>query len=399
MAATANEALRDALIRHQIYLLRYGGFVRNNMTALLDKTEREIIDRIKKMGNVTGLNRPADVRKLQDLLSAIAQIRTGAWKGATEDLIKQMKELAVAEPVFAHGIFAASSPVVLDMVLPPSRQLTAIATAKPFEGRILKEWAESMRVEDIRRIHSAIQLGMVAGESSDEIARRVVGTRALSGSDGITEITRRQVQAITRTAVQHVANSARDEFFQDNADILEAEMFVATLDSRTTPICRALDGKQFEVGKGPRPPMHFACRSLRVAAFDGEILGSRPSKPVTKKQLLKEYTDKNGLDPVSSRDDLPKGNKSKFDEFERKRVRELTGRVPAATSYQEWLKGQSSDFQNEILGVTKAKLFRDGGLTLDKYVAANGTELSLSQLAAKYSEAFRAAGLDPSIFN
>lgn len=400
MAQTANEALRDALIRHQVYLLRYSGFVRNTMTDLLNKVENDIVAKIRQvLGLSKGLNKPADVRKLRGLLDAVDKIRSGAWKGANESLITQMQELAKQEPVFAQGIFASTSPVVLEMKLPPARQLKAIAMENPFQGRVLADWASTMEAEDLRRIHSVIQLGMVSGEGADEIARRVVGTRSLAGSDGVTEISRRQVQAIVRTAVQHVANSARDEMFRENVDVIEAELFVATLDSRTTPICRALDGKQFEVGTGPRPPLHFACRSLRVAAFDGERLGMRPAKSSTRKMLLAEFGDQNGIDHITDRDDLPRGMKGQFDAFERKRVRELTGRVPAATSYQEWLKGQSRGFQDEILGVTKAKLFRDGGLTLDKYVAANGTELSLSQLATKYSQAFAKAGLDPATFH
>lgn len=399
MPTTANEALRDALIRHQIYLLRYSGYVRNQMFALLDKTEQDIATNIRdKLRNSKGLQTPADVVRMQRLLKTIDEIRSAGWTDANTWLVGQMQDLAKQEPVFAAGIFAAESVVTLDLTLPPARQLIAIATQRPFEGAVLRDWAATMEDADLRRIHSQIQLGMVAGEDSAAIARRVIGTGLLDGRDGATEMTRRQIQAITRTAVQAVANGGRDQFFQDNSDVIEAELFVATLDSRTTPICRALDGKRFPVGEGPRPPLHFACRSLRVAAFDGDYAGNRPAKASTRRMLLDEFTGEEGYDAVTTRDDLPHGTKGAFDSFERKRVRELTGQVPAATSYNEWLKTQSKGFQDEILGVTKAKLFRDGGLSLDKYVAANGTELTLPQMAAKYSDAFRKAGLDPSVF-
>jgi hypothetical protein len=90
--------------------------------------------------------------------------------------------------------------------------------------------------------------------------------------------------------------------------------------------------------------------------------------------------------------------KGEFDKFSRKRIRELTGQVPATTSYQTWLKSQSKEFQEDVLGKTKAKLFRDGKLQLDKFVTRNGTELTLSQLAKKHADAFRAAGLNPEDF-
>jgi hypothetical protein len=72
--------------------------------------------------------------------------------------------------------------------------------------------------------------------------------------------------------------------------------------------------------------------------------------------------------------------------------------VPAATSYQEWLKRQSKEFQEDVLGKTKARLFRDGKLPLDKFVNRLGDELTLAELAGMHSAAFKAAGLDPAAF-
>lgn len=393
---TANEVLLDAMIRHQTYLLRYSGMVRNRIFAVLDKTEEDLADLIrKKLAGTTGLSTPVELRRMQALLKSLETMRRAAWGEATDMLVKEMVDLSYQEPMLVQGLLAASAPVVIETVLPAARLLRSIVLAKPFEGRLLKDWAKSMEAEDIRRMHSAIQLGMVAGETTDKIVARVVGTTQLRGADGVTELTRRQVTAITRTAIQHVANNARNEFFRENAAVVAEEHFVATLDSRTTPVCRANDGKRFPVGKGPIPPLHIACRSLRVAAFDSEYLGERPAKPVTEKMLLREFAAQENIDKVSSRADLPRGYKASYDAFARKRVRELTGRVSANETYQTWLKRQSREYQDDTLGVTKAKLFRDGGLTLDKFVAANGTELNLSQLAKKHADAFRAAKLDP----
>lgn len=87
--------------------------------------------------------------------------------------------------------------------------------------------------------------------------------------------------------------------------------------------------------------------------------------------------------------------KGSFDEFSRRRIRELTGRVPAKMTYQEWLTTQPATFQDDVLGKTRGKLFRKGGLTLDKFVNQAGDEIPLSDLARLHAEAFRAAGLDP----
>lgn len=287
-------------------------------------------------------------------------------------------------------------PVQLQLVLPTTPQLKAIVMSRPFEGRLLKDWAKSMEADDVRRIGDAVQKGMVAGETNDSIVRRVIGTKGMKGADGTTELSRRQVKAVVRTAVQHVANNARDDFFQANSDILDSEYFVATLDGRTTDICMANDGQRFPLGKGPKPPLHFQCRSIRIAGLAASFLGDRPMKPVTEKMLLQEYAEANNLGRVAKRSALPLGHKGKFDTFSRKRVRELVGTVPSKTTYNEWLGGQSHAFQNEQLGVTKAKLFRDGGLPLSKFVAKDGRTLTLAQLAKSDADAFIAAGLDPS---
>lgn len=398
-AKTANEELLDAMVRHQTYIMRFSGYVRNRVNAVLDRTEPEIAALIRdKLSGTQGLVTPQEVRRMQALLRTIDGIRHEAWTEGNDWMSQQLVDLSYQEPIVMQGVFATTAPAVVTTVMPTARLLKSIALSRPFEGRILSEWAANMEAEDLRRIHAAIQTGMIAGEGSATIARRVIGTADLNHMDAVTQMTRRQVEAITRTAVAHVANGARDEFMRENADIVTQEVYVATLDARTTPVCRAHDGKVYPLGLGPRPPLHFQCRSLRVAVFDGEVMSGRPYKASTTKQLLREFTEKNDLPKVTSRDDLPRGTKGDYDAWARKRVRELTGRVPAATSYQVWLKDQTRTFQEDTLGVTKAKLFRDGGLTLDKFVAANGTELTLAQLAQKHAAAFRAAGLEPQGF-
>lgn len=397
MPKSANQEILDAVIRHQIYLLRYSGYVRNRIHAVLDSSERDLAAEIRyRFGGVASPKTQAQFKRMQALLAAIDAIRLDSWEQATKLLLEQMEELAYAEPIQLQTLYTTPLPVQVTTVLPSTQFLRSVALSRPFEGRVLRDWAKRMADEDLKRIGNAIQAGMVAGEDMNTIVRRVIGTRALNGSDGMTEMTRRQVTSVVRTAVQHVSNGARDGFFDANKELFAEEQFVATLDSRTTPICRGLDGKRFKVGKGPRPPLHFNCRSVRVAVIDGVFAGSRPAKPTTERLLVQEYARSRGLTGVRDRDGLPRGTKGDYDAWKRKRIRELVGPIPASETYQTWLKGQSVAFQEEVLGKEKAKLFRNGGLTLDKFVDLNsGREFTLKELAAKHREAFIAAGLDP----
>lgn len=393
---TANEELMDALIRHQVYLLRYSGYMRNQITALLNKSEQDVANKIRNyVPPKDGMVKAESFKRLEALQSALAKIRLNAWGEVQTFFDQQMQELEYQEPILLDKIVGTTLPVTVATVVPSASMLRGLVAVKPFEGRIMADWVATLAADDVRRMHNAVQLGMVAGEDMRKIAQRVVGSATLKGSDGTTELTRRQVMAVTRTAVQHVANNARNLYFLENRELFKEEQFVATLDSRTTPVCRAQDGKRYPVGKGPIPPLHYACRSLRVAVFNDKFLGSRPANPTTERILVEEYASENNLGKISARDELPRGTKGDYDAWARKKIREIVGPIPAAETYQIWLTQQSKMFQEDVLGIAKSKLFRDGKLPLDKFVDANGEELTLGQLARKHAEAFTAAGLDP----
>lgn len=385
---TFNEQYFDASIRHQIDLLRFGSGVSRKVNSLLDATRADLAKQVeRRLGKVTGIN-GASLRRLRELERAIDQQRSGAWNDVTEEWSRVAVDVALEEPMFVAGALTSILPVELDLVQPSDATLRALATTRPFQGKFLKEWADSTSRADLTRIHQQIRIGMVQGESSRDIASRVFGAR------GAMNVTRAQVDAVTRTVINHVSNAAQQEFLRANSDLFSVEQLVATLDSRTTPVCRAQDGKQYPVGKGPIPPLHVACRSIRVGVLDGEVVGERPFKAGTQQQMLREYADAHGLERVRSRDDLPRGHKSAFDAFSRRRMRELTGQVPARRTYQEWLSRQPPEIQDDILGPTRGKLFREGGLKLDRFVNREGDELTLDELRERNREAWRKAGLE-----
>lgn len=395
---TANVLWFDALVRHQIHLLRAAGSVRNDLIDLLNATERDIARQIRE--RLRGPQQPtaATMRRLAALSEGLRRIREGAWAEARPLMRRFAGDLAVSEARFFAGALQTVVPVTMDPVLPPAQRLRALVAERPFQGKLLAQHMRDLQRADVGRIDEQIRIGVVQGETGDQLARRVVGTVARSGTDGITQITRRNLQAITRTATIAYSNAARNEFLAENADVFAREIFVATLDANTTPVCRQFDGQRFDHGRGPQPPLHFLCRSTRVAEIDGQALGERPAKPTTRQEALRQFTRRENLGRITSRDRLPRGTKGRFDQFERQLIRDTTGQVPSKVTYQEWLRGQPARIQDDILGRTKGKLFREGNLTLDRFVAADGRELNLAQLARADREAFVRAGLDPGDF-
>lgn len=386
---TTNQQIVDDLLTYQARLLQYSNSLNTELRNLLNASEFDIMDRIlSRLSKSQGLASPSDWNRLNNLMERIRSDRTGAWQNVANTWANNLNELAVSDPAITAQIISNASVMELRMVLPAPRLLKAIIRERPFQGRLLKQWIDKLASDDVARIQGAIQMGMTQGETAKQIATRVVGTKSTNGANGVLQITRNQLESIVRTSVQAVANSAREEMLKENIDVIQGEQFVATLDARTTITCGSLDGKIFPVSEGPIPPLHFNCRSLRVAVVDGEVLADRPFKSSTEGELVKEYTDANNLDAVSSRDALPRGHKGRFDKFTRRRVRELTGQVPAQTNYNDWFARQTREFQEEAIGKTRTQLFRDGKLTLDKFVDRDATPLTLPELRAKYPEAF-----------
>ncbi len=397
-AETANVLWFDGLLRHQTYLLRQSGAIRNQINALLNATEGDMARKIlSALSGDTKLS-PARLRRANALIKQLQALRASPWKEADKLWTESMEELTLTEVRQARKLLNAVVPVELDTILPAPGRLTSLVKTVPFEGKILSQWAQKIQADDISRIANQIRIGVVQGESAQKIARRVIGSAKLKGRDGVTQISRRQAEAITRTAVNHFGNQAREAYFFENQDIFTKEIYTATLDGRTTPICRSLDGQRFPVAEGPIPPLHFNCRSIRVAAISAEAIGKRPARPVTEKRILKTYAQKNQLGRVKSRADLPHGFKGDYDQFKRQTLRAMTGRVPAKVTYQTWLETQSVTFQDDILGPTRGRLFRKGNITLKRFVNRAGENYTLAELADREAVAFRAAGLDPGDF-
>lgn len=400
MPLTANERIRDGIVGHLIGLQRVSTGLRDKITKLLNETEADLRQQIEavvgRLGARPFASRTA-LERLEDLEKYLRSLRGTAFKEAYELLKADLEELVKHEPDFMKGLMEQHAPVVLDMIRPDTALLAALVKNQPLQGRTLERWMKNLQSTDIERINGQIRLGLVQGETGPQITRRVLGTRPMNGADGVTEMTRREASTITRTAVNGLTQAARDEFTELNKDIVDKELFVATLDSRTTITCASLDGHTFAIGKGPRPPMHLNCRSLRVALLGSTAIGSRPYKQSTERELVAEYARANKV-RATTRDGLPRGHKQTYDEYARRRVRELTGTTPAKTTYEEFLNRQTVGFQDEVLGKTRAQLFRAGGLKLDRFTDSEHMPLSVHELAQRERAAFLKAGLDPDAF-
>lgn len=374
---TANERFFDALVRHQVGLQRLSPGVSADVLAFLAKSEEEVRRLI-----VDKVSRGLSSKRLESALRTIQEVRDDSWTGAISEWNAKLIDIMQAEPAFIDGVLTRISPTIIQTSLPPAEQIAALMKTTPFQGRVFSDWTDGLRLSDIQRIEDTIKIGLTQGATGREIADSVLGTGELFYTDGAVQITKNQALALTRTAVTAITNSARNDYFSENEEYFDGELFVAVLDSRTTIVCASHDGHRYPADEGPVPPLHWNCRSQRVPVLDGDAIGSRPMKPFTKQQILDDFAEENELEDIATRDDLPRGMKKQFDAYARDQVRALTGTAPASLTYQEFLERQSAAFQDEVLGPARGKLFREQGLTLDKFVNRSGDVLTLKQLQA-----------------
>jgi SPP1 gp7 family putative phage head morphogenesis protein len=228
-------------------------------------------------------------------------------------------------------------------------------------GEVVEKAFRGIAVDQAERFSQVVRNGLLTGETTPSIAKRLIGNlqfgeeaktvRQLVAAGGqATAVADNQVMALVRTSINQVANSASQQVYEANQDITKKYRYVATLDSRTSSICAALDGREFEYGKGPMPPQHFNCRSTTVPIIDPDIL---PPSTIAKR---------------ASAD----------------------GPVPINTSYGQWLKDQPLKTQQDVLGPSKVPYFnrlvekygaRDA---MAKLVRDDGSELTLGQLRKRY---------------
>lgn len=347
-------ALADATTRHSVFLERLkAGEVRKFDTFLrdLDRRLREALSR-DGLGEVERARVEAMLREVDSIIADVLAKFRAQLQGDLADLADYEGEFA--GKALSEAGFTPNVPTVGQL---QAAVFTSPLQVKGANGKPLMAFVDAWTVAEREAVTGAVRVGVAQGQTTAQIVTAIRGTKAANYSDGMLAVTKRHAEAIVRTAVQHVGDTARLETYKANADIVKAEQWVSVLDSRTTEQCMALDGRVFDLDNGPRPPIHINCRSARVPVLADEFAF------LTKGEMR------------SSKD----------------------GPVPATLTYFQWLKSQPASFQDEALGPVRAKLFRDGGLSAERFAALqldrNFQPLTLAEMKKLEPLAFNRAGI------
>jgi hypothetical protein len=367
VAQKVNTALRDAQIDHAVDLRAYSDNVVRRLISMLNRADAGLFSElVQKLEYMTPER--FTIKRLEVMLESVRVMNHEAFASVDEVLRGEIKGLTAVELQFQEGMLAKNMPPSIDIARVDINQVYAGAMSRPFQGALLSEFMADQEESKARLIRRTIADGYVQNRTTDQIVRDLRGTRENKYRDGVLEGSRREVAAITRTALSHTAQFAKDRVTKANEDILGNLQWLSTLDARTTPECQVRDNKLYTLdhkpvdheypwGAGPGR-LHWQCRSTYV-------------------MLTKSWKEL-GVD---------------IEEFEPGERASMDGSVPAKTDYETWLGNQSEKRQIQVLGEKRAKLFNEGGLTFDELRNARGEEVTLNDLRKKHSEAFKKAGL------
>ena len=396
-----------ALYRNAIDLNRYSNKVAKDIIVVYNDI---IIDAVNQLRTIDELAAPVKAARLRAIL---AQLRDSlnTWSGGSiTALSTELQGLAELQTEFAaiqmQKALPAGQRTIVNTVEVSPQFAASVVTTDPTQigvitlsddlyaavqgapqtysltatqgtmitlpnGEVVSKAFRGIAVDQAEQFSQVVRNGLLTGESTPAIAKRLIGrlqfgdygplsVKQLAAAGGeLTAVANNQVMALVRTSINQVANAASQQVYEANQDITKKYRYIATLDTRTSARCRALDGREFEYGKGPMPPQHFNCRSTTVPILDYNQLG---------KDLGIE-----NLEPPPSGKRAASG-----------------GMVPSDTTYGEWLKKQPRSVQNDAIGADKVPYFNR---LADKYgakdamaklVRDDGSELSLDDLRKRY---------------
>ncbi|MCP4987586.1 MAG: hypothetical protein GY928_16465 [Colwellia sp.] len=358
---SALDKSKDNEARHAVFLQRFAGGLSKEFNPYLEQIKKEINSELLQAD--TTMYRG---RKLNRILKKLEQIQEGIYSDYIEETLTQLELFAEHEIKFE---LASLDDVILsgsvELSAPATTQVWAAATTNPLifpdsdDNIMLRAYMREWTEKHTQKVSKIISTGFLRGDTTQQIAQRITGK-----GRHIDKKVRAANKQIVRTSLAHISTVARHATMEENNDIVVGYEWVSTLDGRTSPLCRPLDGKIFHYKKNgykPKPPLHPNCRST--------------TSPVLDKRYRMD-------------DSLARRSSSGSD----------GGRqVNAKESYYTWLKKQSVEFQNDAIGPVRAKLLRDGGLSAKEFGALTTDQkfrpLTLIELEKKLPLAFSKAGI------
>lgn len=340
----AEMIIADEIIRNQLNLLRFTAGEKKKVFALLLDMQKEL--KLKLQNGFTDYSKGRMLRLLNQCTAVMNKYYSG---------IQQELNLSQVATIESKATAKAIAAIDLEASLPTASVLKSLVSNALIEGAPLSAWWAKQAEDTAFKFASQVRQGVAQGETLNQIVGRIVGDPK-HGIIGIMDVARRNASTLTHDAVMQISNDARMATYKENSDIVKGLRQLSTLDSRTSSVCVAYSGAQWDLDGKPINgttlpfnsgcPRHPNCRSVLV--------------PITKtyKELGIDIPEK---DPGTRASDL--------------------GQVPTDMSFNAFLQRHGKSYQDDLLGKGKAELWRAGKITLSDLLSQAGRPLTLKQLA------------------
>ncbi|MGD0277308.1 MAG: phage minor head protein [Syntrophales bacterium] len=373
-AKTIPENILNVTVKDHIYFDQYSAGLNRRVQKILLDTQNEIAASIARIDPTEPQSSKWKQARLEKLNQDITNILDMGFNEIQQDVQTGLNGAGAlkAEQV-VKSLNKAVGADIFNITLTPAN-VKAIIESTLIDGRLISDWWDAQKsaatektIAQMKEGTQALQIGMMQGESISELVGRIKGSKTRVG---VMNLTKREAATLVRTSVMQVANNVRTEIYKANADVIQAIQWVSVLDGRTTPLCRAADGKQWTMDLQPighdmpypgGPPATWNCRSTIVPITKSWSELSGANSPLTKEQ-------------IASLDNIPQGQRASMD-----------GPVPVM-NYDEWLSGQSEATQQDILGPARFELWKIKKLDMADMIDNSGHPLTLQELYKKYGE-------------
>lgn len=216
-----NDAVADRILARAIRLNRFSASERLKILSLHKELENELTKLVFKVDPSGGVSPSYQLARQNKLLGLSQETITAGMRDMRDTSKEGLIQLARDEAEWF--VKTATSEIGVNLVTKElsTQQLKAIVGDRLINGAPSKEWWGRQAGDLQNKFADRIRLGMLRGNTTDEIVRAIRGTKAAGFTDGIMEGSRRQTEALVRTSVQAVANEARGKLYEENQDIID----------------------------------------------------------------------------------------------------------------------------------------------------------------------------------
>lgn len=246
------------------------------------------------------------MKRLDDINKSINKLINAVASKERDEIDKTMRK--VYESSYHHAVYEAARMSGLDLQTAPIDE-GALETIlkKKWSGQNYSErvWNNTQKVADA--LKEELMIGALTGKTEKEMTDSI-NEQFLSG--------RNKARRLVRTESSYIHNEAHFQAYKDYG--IEEYRFVATLDLRTSQICRERDGSVYRVNDKKigvnAPPMHPWCRSTTIMNLDDEtmhdlerfardpVTGERMKVPAdeTYKEWYQRMVEKHGAEAINT---------------------------------------------------------------------------------------------------